>query len=954
MRMAMTLAKCRAGMCLFSGLLVLAQGPKSSGQTVSDTAYGLINSRAAANQASFYVYQDQDSGLNHGFPSGFFGNIGTTHVDSGCIDDPAQSGGCSTDPNRLDVTRGTVLKIAFDAQGAGSFAGVNIEEPENWGMLRTGQGYDLRGSANVVFNARSPDSALVQFGVDGCVTQYMQLLSTWTTYSIPLSSLGPCTSDSSGFAAVHILFAVGTNDLHAPSGAIVLLDNIRFEPVPTAHAGALGFALGNQTFGVLPAVNSPIPSDQVLRNLTTIYESALVELTLLLRGNAGDLANARLTADTFDYVLHHDNHGDALPVASDDSVAAHNGYESGDIGLFNNQSGAKTGMAGDVRLAGYTAPGLCPLTGFCLVQDGASGGNNAFAILALLGAYERFHDLRYLNDARMIGRWIILQLSDGSGTGYGGYFVGYPDMGVPPPKPLQTGKSTENNSDIYAAFRALATIESRLGNAAAAASWTTAANAAGDFVMQMFDSTTGRFNAGTVPSGASGPGICPTGPQKGNDVINTCDFLDSNTFSVLALAGSPRYRTQIDWRRPVQYAVTEFAQTITAGGQTFSGFNIVPSPVSGPNGVAWEFTAQVVLAMRFVDLLYGDLLFQTQADLYNSQIAAAQRSAPFGDGLGLVASTLQDGDVLQPIQQCLNTPFQCIAERVGLAATTWAILADWIWNPFITPAERIRYDFDGNGVPDLVWQNDTTSQIVVWYMGGAGGATFQGFNWLDPAGHPGWHVVAVADFNRDGFPDLVWQDDDTRQVTVWYLGGAGGATFQGYNWLSQSGVPGWHVVAAADFNGDGVPDLVWQNDTTRQVTVWYMSGTGGATFQSWTYLSASGVPGWHVVAAADFNGDGVPDLVWQNDTTRQVTVWYMGGAGGATFQNYNWLSQSGVPGWHVVAAADFNGDGVPDLVWQNDTTRQVTVWYMGGAGGATFQSFNWLDMAGHPGWSLVQ
>jgi len=262
-------------------------------------------------------------------------------------------------------------------------------------------------------------------------------------------------------------------------------------------------------------------------------------------------------------------------------------------------------------------------------------------------------------------------------------------------------------------------------------------------------------------------------------------------------------------------------------------------------------------------------------------------------------------------------------------------------------------DFDGNGVPDLVWQNDTSSQVVVWYMGGAGGATFQGFNYLDSAGHPGWHVITAADFSGDGVPDVVWQNDATRQVTVWYMGGAGGATFQGYDWLSQSGVPGWHVVAAADFNGDGVPDLVWQNDATRQVTVWYMGEAGGATFQGYNWLSQSGVPGWHVVAVADFNGDGVPDVVWQNDATRQVTVWYMSGAGGATFQSYNWLSQSGVPGWHVVAAADFNGDGEPDLVWQNDTTRQVTVWYMGGAGGAVFQGFNWLDMAGHPGWSLV-
>jgi len=37
---------------------------------LSDAAYQLLNARVTANQTSFYVYQNADSGLNHGFPSG--------------------------------------------------------------------------------------------------------------------------------------------------------------------------------------------------------------------------------------------------------------------------------------------------------------------------------------------------------------------------------------------------------------------------------------------------------------------------------------------------------------------------------------------------------------------------------------------------------------------------------------------------------------------------------------------------------------------------------------------------------------------------------------------------------------------------------------------------------------------------------------------------------------------
>jgi hypothetical protein len=43
-------------------------------------------------------------------------------------------------------------------------------------------------------------------------------------------------------------------------------------------------------------------------------------------------------------------------------------------------------------------------------------------------------------------------------------------------------------------------------------------------------------------------------------------------------------------------------------------------------------------------------------------------------------------------------------------------------------------------------------------------------------------------------PDLVWQDDATAQVTVNYYGGTGGATYAGWNWLASAGYPGWTAV----------------------------------------------------------------------------------------------------------------------------------------------------------------
>ena len=172
--------------------------------------------------------------------------------------------------------------------------------------------------------------------------------------------------------------------------------------------------------------------------------------------------------------------------------------------------------------------------------------------------------------------------------------------------------------------------------------------------------------------------------------------------------------------------------------------------------------------------------------------------------------------------------------------------------------------------------------------------------------------TGLGDYNGDGYQDVLWQDNSTHQVTVHYFDGAQGATYIGWNYVNNTGEPnGWQLVGAADFDGNGVPDLVWEYMPTGQVTVNYYGGPEGDTFIGWSWLYEAGHPGWTVGAVADMNGDGVPDLIWQNNTTNQVTVNYYGGAGGAVYQGWAWLNSAGEPsGWRVVGAADFDGNGI--------------------------------------------
>ena len=718
-------------------------GTSSYSNQASARPSGELQTKVTANQAGFYVYKSEDSGLNHGFPSGYFAHpmstLGTIHLNAGCVDDPAtdetSNQGCypPTATEALDTVRGTVMQFSFDRQASGDFAGINIEEPQNWGTIvgfnQCGapfscNGYDLTGVTAVTFDVRSPDGAQVEFGVGGCTTPYTQVPSTWTTMTVSISSLScqyPLTIQHPDMSNVNILFSVTADSQYSPSGATVLVDNIYFRPVPARAAQAeagqtLSLPQSNQVFGVVEQSSNFSP-DQANRNFAAIYEAALTIQTLI---NEGDNADAHEVADALDYALYHANHGNYLSVQDGrlggcfsgvpaNQCALQDAYEAGDIALLNDQNHlvfspqtavvADPGKAGDARLAGFTCG-----ASYCATQDTGTGGNNSWALLALLYEYKVSGNSKYLNDAITIGNWILNNLADNSGTGYGGYYVGYSVPGEAPPKTRNLGKSTENNADIFAAFMALAKY-----NPANAAAWTTAANAAGDFVMQMYDETNGRFNNGTDPqsilnmSNAYSAGVCPYGAQKGNDIINInsspdCDFIDSNTFTTLAMAGSSRYfkyqfpdSSVMDWRRPVQYALSNFLSTVSDAGLSYQGFDIVPNPLAATdgtvtNGIAWEFTGQMVETMQYVDQVYNQTGFETQAQFYLGQIQQVQADAPFGDGQGVVAGILQNGNTLPPVDQCLNTPFlNCPPERVGLAATNWLIQAEQQFNPLAVP-----------------------------------------------------------------------------------------------------------------------------------------------------------------------------------------------------------------------------------------------------------------------------
>jgi len=240
------------------------------------------------------------------------------------------------------------------------------------------------------------------------------------------------------------------------------------------------------------------------------------------------------------------------------------------------------------------------------------------------------------------------------------------------------------------------------------------------------------------------------------------------------------------------------------------------------------------------------------------------------------------------------------------------------------PVSGPATDFSGDGYADLLWQNEKDGGLVAWTMTGILRVNAQ---WLNPqrANSPNWKVAAIADFNKDGHPDLVWQNIVDGGLVGWYMNGL---NLSAAAYMNPSGVAdvNWKVAGAGDFNGDGNPDLLWQHQVDGGLVIWFMNGTT-MTSAKWLTPSSVADQDWRVAAVADFNKDGKADLIWRHKTNGWLVVWMMNGA---AMQTAEWVTPNGVtdPQWKLVAAKDFNNDGWADLLWQHQANGSLNVWLM--------------------------
>jgi hypothetical protein len=183
--------------------------------------------------------------------------------------------------------------------------------------------------------------------------------------------------------------------------------------------------------------------------------------------------------------------------------------------------------------------------------------------------------------------------------------------------------------------------------------------------------------------------------------------------------------------------------------------------------------------------------------------------------------------------------------------------------------------------------------------------------------------------NHDGNPDILVANAEGESVSV-LLGDGGGHFRQAPGSPFAAGhLP--NDIAVADMNSDGNPDLVIANHQSPNLTILLGDGQGGFQSAPGSPFNVHSTPHPHGVAVADFNRDGKLDAVTDSWGINQIELLPGDGKGGLVTPG-RYFAVGHRP-YERLRSADFNHDGLPDVVTTNLDDGTVTILLGDGKGG---------------------
>jgi hypothetical protein len=247
-------------------------------------------------------------------------------------------------------------------------------------------------------------------------------------------------------------------------------------------------------------------------------------------------------------------------------------------------------------------------------------------------------------------------------------------------------------------------------------------------------------------------------------------------------------------------------------------------------------------------------------------------------------------------------------------------------------------DINNDGIPDLLVPVNGT---VVAYLGNGNGT----FTLASTTSTPSGGFLVLGDFNHDGKLDFATSGN---LIAL----GNGNGTFKTPTAIMPSPPDAFSGIAVGDINNDGWPDLVLTSaifPIDANVVVLLNNQKGGFTQVPTSFGALT-----HEPILADLNGDGNLDLIlsqsgllFTDPSIYGASVFPGNGAGGFTFSQ-TVGGQTLNPTLNLVA--DFNGDGIPDILELENDTLGIYL----GEGNATYAAPIGIGTGPFPGSLVVE
>lgn len=235
-------------------------------------------------------------------------------------------------------------------------------------------------------------------------------------------------------------------------------------------------------------------------------------------------------------------------------------------------------------------------------------------------------------------------------------------------------------------------------------------------------------------------------------------------------------------------------------------------------------------------------------------------------------------------------------------------------------------DFNGDKRPDLAFANHEAHSITVLLGDGKGGLKAAPAVPVNSVPHP--HGIAAADLDRDGKVDLVV--DSWGQNRLELLRGDGNGHFAEWQMVSVGQHP-YQRPRIADVNKDGWPDLLASNLDSKDLSV-LLGGPRGFTTASGSPFAAGDGP--FGLATGDFDGDGHLDVAVVNSPSSAVqsgrdglTLLLGDGSGRFAMTAGSPLDTGSRP--NRIATGDLDHDGHDDVAVSRPDNGSIVLFYLG-------------------------